>query len=223
MFFHGNLGNISQRDYVIKICENFELNLFLIDYQGFGKSDNYTTPTSILDDAVTSYKFLQKRFGDDKIIIWGESLGGYPAIYTALKFDCKSLILLCTFASLDDVIKHQKLNSIAKSTLRNLFGLCFDHLDNKEFISDVKCPIAIIHSRNDKMINYKNAKTLYNSINHSCKTLITIDGDHSSPIFEEYQIDELFEFMGISITSCMKVCYSEIIQDLKTASDVNFG
>ena len=43
LFFHGNAGNISHRRESIEIFHNLNLNVFIIDYRGYGKSGRNRT------------------------------------------------------------------------------------------------------------------------------------------------------------------------------------
>ena len=83
LYFHGNSGNISHREYVVDICQRFGLTLLLVDYQGYGRSDGQVNPDSIYQVGEAAYHFLTGKVNSRDIIIWGGSLGGTAACYVS--------------------------------------------------------------------------------------------------------------------------------------------
>lgn len=215
LYCHGNVGNISHRDYVIGLTKKLNLNLFIFDYRGYGrsggsydsennKSENnntfQSTQESILADGEIAYDYLCKHVSHDRIIVWGESLGGAVATHIAKRAcltnrPCKSLVLLSTFSSLDDIIRDSSIPTILKYPFATIVSLTFNMLPNKYWISDVKCPILLIHSENDNLINIKNSERLYDAISHNQKIMVRIDGDHSSPKIDEVQMNLIYKFI----------------------------
>ena len=215
LYCHGNVGNISHRDYVIGLSKRLDINLFIFDYRGYGYSgtsynpnnsnnneSNTFKPTqnSILVDGEVAFNYLCKDISHDKIIVWGESLGGAVATHIAQKScqinkPCKSLVLLSTFSSLDDIIRDSCLPGVFKYPFATIVSLTFNTLPNKDWISNITCPILLIHSENDTLINIKSSERLYNNISHDHKILIKIDGDHSSPKINELQMELIYKFI----------------------------
>lgn len=197
LYFHGNNDNISHRKYAVDICDTLKLNLLLVDYRGYGKSLNTIPNTKlILEDAESAYWFLRTKYNPNDIIIWGESLGGISAIYTASKFKCNSLILLSTFYNLNISIDKLDCNQVFKQLLKIFAKDKF--IKNHINIKLVECPIMIIHSEEDNILPFENSDLLYNAAK-SCKykERITIKGIHSKPIFEQSHIKQLIKFLNI--------------------------
>lgn len=205
IYMHGNTGNISHRGYIIDICKQFELNLLIFDYRGFGKSSGIPCKDYLRADGEAAYKYLHKVVGvrSDDIIIWGESLGGIVAVWTASKFKCRSLILLCTFSSLDDaIIERWEKGESGRSTVSALTSLVswrMDLMPNKDYIRHVRCPVVIMHSKEDDMIPYECSKILYKNVTHRSKLLMTIRGRHSGPIITLEQLNKLFLFCDVDL------------------------
>jgi uncharacterized protein len=203
MFCHGNSGNISNRGYIINICQKFHLNLMIFDYRGFGRSRGKPSKNNLRQDGEEVYKYIRKRGVKPKnIIIWGESLGGYVAIWTASKYRCRSLLLLCTFSGLDDAIVNYCSSDIAKlfaNIYTSLVSLRYDMMLSRENIKKVRCPVVIMHSKEDDLIPYQCAKILYDNVCHDSKLLITIKGGHSSPIITEEDLNKLFMYCDIPL------------------------
>ena len=188
LFCHGNTGNISERDYIIKVCKQYNINLFLFDYPGYGLSCGEPNQQNICQAGESAYFHLRKHYLAENIICWGESLGGAVSTWIASRYKCKALVLFSTFSSLAELVR---------SPFNDIVETFFDCLPIKDWISNVTCPIAIIHSKEDTKINYKCAQFNYDRI--SCTTtkqFFEICGDHATPIIDVSQVDELFEFVG---------------------------
>ena len=170
----GKEVDISHRSYIADICNKFELNLFIFDYRGFGYSSGEPTKKNLKKDGEVGYKFLTEYSGldPDDIVVWGESLGGFVAIWTASKYPCRSLILLSTFSGLDDAITNYFETGVKRSlaySYSSLVSMRYDVMPSRHYISKVRCPVAILHSPDDDIIPYKCAKILYNSVKHNSK------------------------------------------------------
>jgi len=81
LFFHGNAGNISHRGESVMIFHRLGLNVFIIDYRGYGKSQGEPNEPGLYKDAAAAWQYLTGERGIDKdnIIIFGRSLGGAVA------------------------------------------------------------------------------------------------------------------------------------------------
>lgn len=213
LYFHGNSGNISHRDYVIDICRRFNLNLLLVDYRGYGRSDGKPNATGIYQDGEAAYHYLTGYTDYRNIVIWGESLGGTVACHVASKYTCRALILLATFSGLEDLIDDMiEPKPLAKFVSWTVNGLVHP-MKSRCYIQKIKCPVAIMHSQNDTLIPYRSAHILFDSIPHERKVLYTIDGDHASPRISEETLKQLFAFVGIQ-AECMDHHISYVIDTL---------
>jgi pimeloyl-ACP methyl ester carboxylesterase len=199
LFCHGNSGNISHRSYIITMCLREKLNVLVFDYSGFGKSENSPSQEIICQNGIRMYDYLvnEKSIDKNKIVVWGESIGGAVATYIAAKRECGTLVLLSTFSSLDDVLLDYDTSMAIKffvSTIKNYVRT----LPNKEWITKIKCPIVIIHSDEDTTIPFCNSERLYSLISHDKKEFIKIKGSHSLPDFSIENLQKLFRFCEAS-------------------------
>ena len=224
MFCHGNSGNIAHRSYIIDICKKFELNLFLFDYRGYGKSSGEPCKYNLKKDGEAVYKYLTLycSIRSKNIIVWGESLGGFVAIWVASKYTCKCLILLSTFSGLDDALNNYFEKGLAKSLAygyTSLVSMRYDIMPSRNYIRKVRCPVAILHSKDDDLIPYRCAKINHDSISHKNKILLTIKGGHSSPDISVENMSELFTFCDIKIPLYSRVEVEEMLNDVKTVAE----
>ena len=225
IFCHGNSGNISHRSYIIDICRQFELNLFIFDYRGFGKSSGEPSKKNLKKDGEAAYKYMTDcaNIESGDIVVWGESLGGFVAVWIASKFSCRSLILLSTFSGLDDAINNYFDPGLKRSLAygySSLVSMRYDVMPSRKYIGKVKCPVAILHSKEDDIIPYKCAKINYDSVRHNSKVLIPIKGGHASPVITNEDLSNLFMFCDIPLPIYSRVCdVDEILEDIKTVAE----
>lgn len=195
LYLHGNAANITYRKYAIDLSKRVNCNMFLLDYRGYGRSRPDFKPTvkSIMEDAEEAYEWLQTKYPDNKIIVWGESLGGAPAVHIGTKYNCRSLVLFSTFSSISDLAKFY-IGGAWGSVCGKFVEYTNNVLVTKSKIKKVKCPILIVHSLYDTFVKYENSEILYNSITHKNKIHLTIAGDHTDPILNKRCIQVIHNF-----------------------------
>lgn len=109
--FHGNAGNIGHRVPIAKVLEeHIGCNVFMLEYRGYGLSTGTPNENGINIDAQTALDYIRKNeeTRNDKIIVYGESLGGACAIRLVANNqeygDIAGLILVNTFTSIRKLI-----------------------------------------------------------------------------------------------------------------------
>ncbi|MBU1888379.1 MAG: alpha/beta fold hydrolase, partial [Candidatus Omnitrophica bacterium] len=87
LFCHGNGGNISHRIEKIALLNNLGLDVSIFDYRGYGRSRGRPSEKGFYADAGSAYGYLvsEKNISPEKIILYGESLGGAVAIDLAAR------------------------------------------------------------------------------------------------------------------------------------------
>ena len=87
LIFHGNGGNITHRDFLLREFNRLGCAALLIDYHGYGKSEGRPTEKNLYLDAQASLEWLmqQKNRRPDQVVLYGESLGSGVAIELATR------------------------------------------------------------------------------------------------------------------------------------------
>jgi fermentation-respiration switch protein FrsA (DUF1100 family) len=101
LYFHGNAGNISDRlERVRLLVDELGLDVFLVDYRGYGQSGGSPSEEGLYADGVAIYEAAVSRgFPAKRIVLFGESLGCAVALETALRKACAGVILEAPFLS----------------------------------------------------------------------------------------------------------------------------
>ncbi len=173
LFCHGNAGNISHRMDSIRIFNNLRLSIFIFDYRGYGLSKGKPSEQGTYLDAEAAWYFLirKQNIKPDNIIIFGRSLGGNIAAWLAKKHKPGALIIESTFTSIPNI--GADLYPLLPISLLSRYN--YNALD---YIQNVKCPVLIVHSRNDEMIPFKHGKFLFEAANQP-KQMLEIRGSHN--------------------------------------------
>ncbi|MBF0385955.1 MAG: alpha/beta hydrolase [Candidatus Omnitrophica bacterium] len=172
IFFHGNAGNISNRIPKIKMFKDMGLNVFIIDYRGYGNSEGTPTEAGIYQDAIGAYDYLTNRkdIDSDKLIVYGASLGGAVAVDLAAKRKVGAVILDSTFTSAAEM---------AKKILPFVPGFLIQtKLDSIGKIKGIKCPKLFIHSKEDEIVPFAYGLKLYEAALPP-KKFLQINGGHN--------------------------------------------
>lgn len=176
-YLHGKGSNLSfskWKSITRNFVENYNKDVLMIDYRGFGKSTGKITYEGLLSDVQAGYDYLKKIHNENEITVYGLSLGTSFATYVASTNHPKRLILEAPFYSLYDV---------ACSTLPMvppfLIKIVIKYpLRTDQWIQNVKCPVALFHGTKDRIIPCNSSIRLTNLVNSACDLTIIPHGDH---------------------------------------------
>ena len=180
---HGNAGNISHRTYLVELMLDQQLSVLVYDYQGYGMSEGTPTTKNVCEDGIAAYEFLikEKSVEPEKIVLYGESLGGGISCHIADSNKCAAIILQSTFSSLPSVGK--KVFLVFRAVPKFLHPKI--KLDNAAILSKKHAPVLIMHGTEDEVIPFSEAERL-NSKAIEPKKFVPIkrSGHNNIQIFE---------------------------------------
>ena len=101
LLFHGNGGNVSHRLERAKLfAEELGVDLFLVDYRGYGLSEGTPSEAGLYRDGLAIYDAARARgFPPERIVLHGESLGCAVAVEVALRRPAGKVVLETPFLS----------------------------------------------------------------------------------------------------------------------------
>lgn len=180
VYFHGNAGNLARWGEIVSPFVEMGFEVLISDYRGYGKSTGKRSEKTMLKDADEIYAFAKTLETEDRIILFGRSLGSAFASYLAGKNDPKMLILETPFYSLEEVAN----DLIPIYPTRYLLSYRFR---NHQYLANTNLPIYIFHGNEDEIVPYSSGKRLHESLEDQA-SLITIEGGHHNDLalFEDY-------------------------------------
>lgn len=188
LFFHGNAGNISHRLHSIRQFWSLGLSVMIIDYRGYGQSEGKTTEAGTYRDADAAWRFLTQvrgvRPGD--IVVFGRSVGASVAARLASQQDPAGLIVESSFTSVPDVaaelypwLPARWLSRLSHAT--------------RDFVRDVRCPVLVVHSRDDEIIPFRHGEAVFAAAPEP-RSLLVLRGTHN----DAFTRDERTYLEGLS-------------------------
>ena len=173
LFCHGNAGNLSHRLDSINIFNELGLNCLIFDYRGYGNSQGEPSEEGTYLDAEAAWRWLteKKKIPPKQIIIFGRSLGGSIAANLAADVKPAGLVLESSFTSFIDMGKkfypYMPVKLFAKFRYSTI-----------DYVQKVRCPVMLIHSRNDEIVPFEFGLRLYEAANEP-KEFVEIFGSHN--------------------------------------------
>ena len=192
LWCHGNAGNIGDRLDLLKLLhDKVGVNIFIFDYRGYGKSQGRPTEDGTYRDAHGAFDYLRSRpdIEADKIVVFGQSLGGAIAVDMACRNRFMGLILESTFTSLVDIFEmpleafHVKYDSYSK-------------------IKRIHVPLLVLHGDHDDVVPFESGYMLYKAANEPKKFCAIAGALHNDTyiVGGEGYFAEIKEFIsGLSV------------------------
>jgi len=155
LFFHGNAGNLSDRAELMMRLVRLPVQVFMIDYRGYGRSEGRPGEQGLYRDADAAWRHVTHDRGGPptRVILFGKSLGGAVAIDLASRATPAGLIVESSFTSVPDMAAHH-YPVVPRALIRT-------RMDSLAKISGVRTPKLHIHSKADEVVPYELGLRLY--------------------------------------------------------------
>ncbi len=190
LYFHGNGETVPDYDSLARFYDRLGLNLFVVDYRGYGFSTGQPTLRSLSEDPPAVSRFFLSHIdpGAPKPILMGRSLGSSPAsdLACAEPDHYSGLILESGFADVRPLL--------------SLLGVRLDHaqemeadrmFSNSAKLARLKIPVLILHGSDDMLISVSHARANFAAVPHERKTLHIIEGSGHNDLLA--QADDYFK------------------------------
>lgn len=199
LMFHGNAGNVGHRLPIGKVLsESLGCDVFMLEYRGYGLSTGTPDEKGLTIDAQTALDYIRKspELRDNKVLIYGQSLGG--AVATRLvaenqkERDIAGVILENTFTSI------RKLIPTAFPPAKYIARLCHQLWATEEILPSITAdiPMLFISGLKDEIVPAHMMRTLYDV----CKVKRRVwkdfpNGHHNDTVAEPGYFDTIWAFL----------------------------
>ncbi|GEO05864.1 alpha/beta hydrolase [Adhaeribacter aerolatus] len=173
LYFHGNAGSLRSWGYVAEELVPYGYDVFMPDYRSFGKSTGKLSPQNLYQDGQLPYEYLQQAYPEDKIVIFGRSIGTGVATKVASENKPKLLLLETPFYDFTEVAKTHYPFLPATLLLRYTFR-------SDKWIKNVSCLVYILHGTADEVVPFRSGKKLAGLINNPNSLVIIEGGGHNN-------------------------------------------
>ena len=158
-YLHGNGGNLESWFVNADFYRQLNMNLFMIDYRGYGKSTGHiSSEAQLMADAQAAWQSIASRYAGKRVVFIGRSLGtGVSAkLVASLEPDKRPnlLVLVSPYISMQTMAQEQ-YPFVPTAVLRY-------PLRTDEALTALagQTPVLILHGDKDALIPYRHAETL---------------------------------------------------------------
>jgi fermentation-respiration switch protein FrsA (DUF1100 family) len=168
LYLHGNYEELGSIGEYIPQFVAAGYAVFAFDYRGYGHSGGTPTEANVCADTLLAYDYMRTQLGlpADRIIPFGYSLGGGPAVELALRQPVAGLVLQGAFVSAYRVM-----------TRIPLFP--GDKFENLKKMPRLRCPVMVIHGTADSTVPFWHGQKLYEAITARKAKLFVEGGPHA--------------------------------------------
>jgi len=186
LFLHGNAENISTHIMSVRWLPARGFNVFLLDYRGYGASEGEPTDAGVQEDVDASMRTLLARpdVNPDRIVVFGQSLGGSIAIYNVAhspyRSHIRALAVESAFASYRGIAREKLADFWLTWPLQYpLSWLVSDKYSPVAAVAQISpIPLLIIHGDRDPIVPLADGKRLFAQAREPKQMWIVPGGGH---------------------------------------------
>ncbi|MCG8442191.1 MAG: alpha/beta fold hydrolase [Caulobacterales bacterium] len=167
--FHGNAGNNASFLPAIAWLPAQGVHVLMMDYRGYGLSQGkpelgplHADAALILDQA-TARRPLAEEIDPDRVVLFGQSLGGSIALVAAAEAPVRAVAVEGAFSGYRDIARDKLRGFILTRALQGPLSLAIDDaFKPREAIARLSDrPVLIIHDRDDRVVPSHHGERLY--------------------------------------------------------------
>ena len=189
IFFHGNAGNLKNRNYKLNKLSKFDINFLIVAYRGFSGNQGKPSEQGLYEDARSTLDWLKiKGVKEKNLILYGESLGTAVAIETAQNKDLAGIILESPFTSMVELAQKYYPVLPVKFLLK-------DKYETIKKLPKINSPLLVLHGRLDDIVPFAMGKKIFNKANEP-KFKYFIDNDDHMIRYDQELLNEIKKFIS---------------------------
>lgn len=186
LYFHGNGEVVGDHDDIAPFYHRIGLNLFVVDYRGYGRSGGRPSFAALVADAhpvaAHFHAALDERGMSAPRFLMGRSLGGYPAVELAARRPdrFRGLILESAAANLRRLIARFAV-PVPAAVAEPLIAA------HDAKIASITLPTLLLHGEHDELIPLAHATGIHDLLQSKDRELVVIAGaGHNDLLFNGF-------------------------------------
>ena len=169
----GNAGNRGDRAPLARALGDAGFDVLLVDYRGYGGNPGSPTESGLALDVRAAYEALRDRdVAADRILLFGESLGGAVVTSLATEVPAAGLVLRSPFVDLATV-------AADAYPFLPVRWLLQDELPVLEPIRDVRIPVAVVYGTADSIVDPAQSRRVAEAAPNAVAVLAVEGADHN--------------------------------------------
>ncbi len=202
LFFHGNAQNRTSHFFALYWILQKNYDFFIFDYPGYGESEGNPSRETTADAGTKALEWLAAKDPSVPLIIFGQSLGGNIAMYTASKNKGIKICMVTvesTFRSYRKVAQRMMAKHWFLWPFQGLsYVLVGESSSAQNHISELApTPLVIFHGEDDPVVGIENSRDIFDEAKEP-KIFYSVPGHGHTMAFngphqEEFRNDFLKE------------------------------
>lgn len=178
-FLHGNAGNLESWFVSAGFYRALDLDLFMIDYRGYGKSTGRIgSEAQLIDDVRAAWRAVAPEYGGRSRIVYGRSLGTGLAARLAAEVQPDLTVLVSPYESMRALAREHYPwvpGAILRYPLRTDLAL-----------PAIRGPVLLVHGERDELIPADHARRLQARVPGATLLLVPGAGHGDLQDFDAY-------------------------------------
>ncbi len=170
LYFHGNSGNLADREPRQRQILDSGFGLYAPTYRGYPGSEGTPSEAVFIADGLAHFD----RLAEDgrPIVLLGESLGTGVATAVAARREAEALVLEAPYTATVDV-------AAARYPWLPVRLLMIDQFVSRDRIGDVTEPVLILHGTDDRTTPFAQGRALYELANEPKEMVVVENAGHN--------------------------------------------
>lgn len=178
-YLHGNAGNLDGWFVNAEFYRRLNIDLFMLDYRGYGKSSGRITSQAQLEaDVRAAWASIAPRYEGRKRVFFGRSLGSALAAGLAAELQPELTVLVSPYESMASLAA-EHYRWVPQALLRY-------PLRTDEALARVKSPVLLMHGEQDTLIAPQHSERLLRAAPQAERVLIEGAGHNDLQQFPAY-------------------------------------
>jgi pimeloyl-ACP methyl ester carboxylesterase len=178
-YLHGNAGNLDSWFDSADFYRRLNLDLFMLDYRGYGKSGGrIESQAQLQSDVRAAWDSIAWRYRGLKRVIAGRSIGTALAAHLAAEIQPELTLLISPYESMA-ALAGEHYRWVPTALLRY-------PLRTDEALARVRAPVLLVHGERDELIAPHHSQRLQRSAPHAELVVIPGAGHNDLQEYPEY-------------------------------------
>jgi hypothetical protein len=188
LYFPGNGDFLAGRVSRFKAMIADGSGLVALSYRGYAGSSGAPSEQGLLRDAAAAYAFTSARYGAERIVAWGFSLGTGVAVALATEHAIGKLVLEAPYTSTADIAALAFRYVPVRLLMRDQFR-------SDQRIARVTVPLLVMHGTNDLAISIEFGERLF-ALAHEPKQFVRFAGGGHDNLDDFGAVETARRFIG---------------------------
>jgi hypothetical protein len=193
LFFGGNGFFLSDSRSFVEMITSFDVNLFMMDYRGYGRSEGTPTVPDVKQDGLRAYRLVTDELGvaPERLVVHGHSLGTFLTTYVVAEREAAGIVLQNPATNVRDWIEHL-VPWYLRLFVRFNVSPTLEHDDNAERVAEIGVPTLVGGGKRDRITDWRMARRVYRRSAAADKRFVLLEEAQHNDLEERSRFREAY-------------------------------